>query len=458
MTVSYQNTLFPDDEILRLLLKAARFSKRDIIVDFLSGITADYTQLLADVIKTRQRIWTNAKRSTFDDRGLVLPESPYVFLLATSSYLVPVASFAILSIGAAVCPMSPSLKEADALNSMRKAKSSIMLVDPMEMEHAMSIKAYASSQGENIIAIPISFLNPSPPTLSHLRIRIDPRWKLDSNQPGLLIMTSGTTGPSKGVIHARRIFTHALRYLTNEDVFLCHRSAAWMGGIMPLIAGLCRGVQLEIVTRDASVLWERLRTGKVTVLRSAPGIWANLMNYYKETISNLTPHVREQYIRGVQNLHSAVTSGGYLLPHRRVGTPWPDVAVKLSGGGQGEILIKSPTIFLGYLGNSEATKAAFDEDGYFKTGDIGRWQDGEYILMGRTSEVVIRYIGHKVPILDVEAYVSKLPYIAEACVLSVPSPNNRLTEQRVGILVRVKVSNEGRGRVYATSTISHWKD
>jgi malonyl-CoA/methylmalonyl-CoA synthetase len=61
------------------------------------------------------------------------------------------------------------------------------------------------------------------------------------------------------------------------------------------------------------------------------------------------------------------------------------------------------------------------------------------------NRVVIRYIGHKVPILDVEAYVSKLPYIAEACVLSVPSPNNRLTEQRVGILVRVKVSNEGRG-------------
>ncbi|OKP14270.1 Acyl-CoA synthetase family member 3, mitochondrial [Penicillium subrubescens] len=221
-----------------------------------------------------------------------------------------------------------------------------------------------------------------------------------------------------------------------------------MGGIMPLIAGLCRGVQLEIVTRDASVIWERLRTGKVTALRSAPGIWANLMNYYKETISNLTPHVIEQYIRGVQNLHSAITSGGYLLPHvrrfwvdemnlpmsmtyagtemggpaiyrsslhfpdeeRRVGTPWPDVAVKLSGGDQGEILIKSPTLFLGYLDNSEATKAAFDEDGYFKTGDIGRWQDEEYILMGRTSD-----------------------------------PNNHLTEQRVGILVRVKVSNEGRG-------------
>lgn len=78
--------------------------------------------------------------------------------------------------------------------------------------------------------------------------------------------------------------------------------------------------------------------------------------------------------------------------------------MKLSGGDQGEILIKSPTLFLGYvlvptewqediyvdlyryLDNSEATKAAFDEDGYFKTGDIGRWQDEEYILMGRTSE------------------------------------------------------------------------
>lgn len=43
-----------------------------------------------------------------------------------------------------------------------------------------------------------------------------------------------------------------------------------------------------------------------------------------------------------------------------------------------------------YLDNPEATKAAFDENGYYKTGDLARWENNEYILMGRTSECEYR--------------------------------------------------------------------
>lgn len=39
-----------------------------------------------------------------------------------------------------------------------------------------------------------------------------------------------------------------------------------------------------------------------------------------------------------------------------------------------------------YLDNPEATDAAFDEDGYYKTGDSAYWSEGEFVLMGRDSE------------------------------------------------------------------------
>ena len=269
----------------------------------------------------------------------------------------------------------------------------------------MSIKAFAASQGDEIVVIPISFLNPCPPNLLHLCITIDPRNKIDPNRPGLLVMTSGTTGPSKGVIHARKFFTHALRYLTSNDVFLHHRPAAWMGGLVPLITGMCRGVQLELVKPDASIIWERLRIGRVTVLRSVPPVWGLLMNYYKETISKMAPQKIEEYMSGLRNLRVVIASSGYLQHHvrkfwaeemnlpmsityagtemggpvtsrssfnlsddevckfhilasncfsflifqqRRIGNPWPNVTVKLSEGDHGEILVKSPTMFLGY--------------------------------------------------------------------------------------------------------------
>ena len=58
----------------------------------------------------------------------------------------------------------------------------------------------------------------------------------------------------------------------------------------------------------------------------------------------------------------------------------------------------------------------------------------------------MRYFGHRVPILDVEAAVWKLPYVAEACALSVPSPHTPRTGQRIGVLIRPKTSSEGQGK------------
>ncbi|KAJ5553982.1 hypothetical protein N7513_003941 [Penicillium frequentans] len=456
-------------------MEMALASKRDAIVDVPRGITASYAQLLTDVLKTRERIWAEAPRSMFDDKGIIMLDSPFIFILSSASYLVPVAAFAVLSVGAAICPMSPNTKEAEALRSLQKANSSIIVADPVHMKHALGIQEYAASQGRNIIIIPISCQGPSPPTVSDLNIRIDPDWQLDPDRPGVLLMTSGTTGPSKGVIHARKLFANAHSKLTSEDVYLCHRSASWMGGLLPLVTGLCRGTQLDIVERDPCQIWERLRHGRITVIRSAPVVWLNLMEYYQEVICKLAPEVIEEYTRGVRNLRSASTGSGYLLPHvrrfwidemglpmlmvyagtemggpvtvrksliypddeRRIGEAIINVTVKLSQGDQGEILVKSPSMFLRYLDNPEATKAAFDENGFYKTGDLARWENDEYILMGRTSEFV-RYNGHKVPMHDVEAYIWKLPYIAEVCALAVPVSNSAFTSERVGVLVRLK--------------------
>src|SRR5690606_29437844 len=56
----------------------------------------------------------------------------------------------------------------------------------------------------------------------------------------------------------------------------------------------------------------------------------------------------------------------------------------------GEVLVRGPNVFSGYWRNPEATRAAFDAEGWFHTGDVGRFDDHGYLeLVGRSKELII---------------------------------------------------------------------
>lgn len=63
----------------------------------------------------------------------------------------------------------------------------------------------------------------------------------------------------------------------------------------------------------------------------------------------------------------------------------PGCHIKLSNGDEGELLVKTPGIFLRYHGDIAATAAAFDDDGYYKSGDIGRREGPYFFISGRAS-------------------------------------------------------------------------
>jgi len=68
------------------------------------------------------------------------------------------------------------------------------------------------------------------------------------------------------------------------------------------------------------------------------------------------------------------------------------------GGVTGEVRVKGPTLFSGYYGNESATAAAFDDQGWFLTGDTATREEasGRYRILGRTSVDIIKCGGHKV--------------------------------------------------------------
>ncbi|MFV0389401.1 MAG: AMP-binding protein [Pyrinomonadaceae bacterium] len=88
--------------------------------------------------------------------------------------------------------------------------------------------------------------------------------------------------------------------------------------------------------------------------------------------------------------------------------------------GEGEVLIRGAMVFDGYYKNPEATAAAFTDDGWFRSGDIGKLdKDGNLYIVGRMKDVIVLPSGKNVHPEDLEVHYSKSPYIEEICILGV---------------------------------------
>lgn len=93
-----------------------------------------------------------------------------------------------------------------------------------------------------------------------------------------------------------------------------------------------------------------------------------------------------------------------------VGVPYPSVQVTLAEDG--EILAKGPNVFVGYYKNEEATRDTFDAEGWFKTGDVGRWtEDGFLQIIDRKKEILVTSGGKNIPPQNIERRFQDNPYI-----------------------------------------------
>lgn len=104
-----------------------------------------------------------------------------------------------------------------------------------------------------------------------------------------------------------------------------------------------------------------------------------------------------------------------------VGRPFNSVEVKLSD--EGEILIKGPSITQGYWNRPEDTAAAFTSDGWFKTGDVGRFlPDGNLKIVGRIKEIIVTSTGEKIPPADLEGAIQTDPLFNQTLIVGENRP------------------------------------
>jgi 3-phosphoshikimate 1-carboxyvinyltransferase len=105
----------------------------------------------------------------------------------------------------------------------------------------------------------------------------------------------------------------------------------------------------------------------------------------------------------------------------------------LAAGTEGNFEILSPTRFQGYLDRPDLTAAAFTEDGWYKTGDLGIIDESGYIrITGRIKDVINRG-GEKVPVAEIENLLYEHPAIDDVAVVAMP--DERLGERACAFVV-----------------------
>ncbi len=104
------------------------------------------------------------------------------------------------------------------------------------------------------------------------------------------------------------------------------------------------------------------------------------------------------------------------LPHS-VGQPLVNLEVRI--GAQNELLVRGPSVMLGYWNDPEATRRVLEPDGWLHTEDLARFEDGHIVITGRIKDIIVLANGEKVSPLDMEMAISTEPLIEEEQVVVV---------------------------------------
>lgn len=297
-----------------------------------------------------------------------------------------------------------------------------------------------------------------------------------ADEPALLMYTSGTTGRAKGVVHSANSLDCELCHVTRFWKLLPDRDMTLMASPVTHVTGFLYGLMMPVTHGIPAVLMERwdaadavrlVEEKNVTFTVSATPFLRELLDAAQEARNDLTSlrifacggaPVPPDLIRrawesfpslvacrvygsteaptvslGVASRetieHAAETDGRIVGHDVRIVSEEGRV---LAPGEEGEIVTRGPEMFTGYLDPTD-NAAAFDQEGYFRTGDLGYvTSEGCIVITGRKKDLIIRG-GENLSAKEIEDMLHRHPAIHEAAVVAMP--HERLGETCCAYLV-----------------------
>jgi fatty-acyl-CoA synthase len=341
-------------------------------------------------------------------------------------------------VGAAIAPINPNFTEPEAAAALEVLHPRIVVAHP---EHEDVARAVATRMGIEVLVTTPGWTDGASTTAL-------PRVG-SSEDASNVFLTSGSTGVSKGaVLSHRAAWLRAVQRDVEEGatgrrgtvvMFGLFHMAGWYfienamaaDRAVHLVRGADPEELLHAVQRWRAgglycipAVWQRVlecadrydTSSLVEALTGTSLVTLDLIDALKETFPGSWTSVAYGSTEMGRGL-VLVDADLYSHP-QSVGQPPPMVDARLSA--EGEIWLRGPTMFSGYLDRPDATAEAIDPDGWFHTGDLATVDaDGYFTITGRASES-IRSGGEWVAPVEVESAIRSHPAVAEVAVVGIP--------------------------------------
>lgn len=380
---------------------------------------------------TRDELRDQAEQVAGGLLGVGVNPGDRIAIYAANSLDWVVAYLGVQRAGACAVMLNPDYHAAEAEHILHDSEPSLVIADGPRA-------AIAGKLGMRIL--PVDDLPKGAPP---------PMPSLTSESPAAILYTSGTTGRPKGAVLDHGNFLAQGRGAvevwrwTSSDVLvhalpLFHLHGLGMGLHGTLLSG---GSAVLVPFTPENVVRELTHGG--TMLFGVPSMYQRLCEWLEANPTDLSgvrvfvsgsaplpPALFERCARllGQPPIERyGITEGGIVVTNPydgprqpgRVGYPFPGVEIRL--GEQDEVQLKGGQVFGGYWRNPAATKEAFTEAGWFRTGDVGEiGEDGSLAIRGRIKELIITG-GFNVYPREVELVLEEHPLVHEVAVCGVPS-------------------------------------
>lgn len=368
----------------------------------------------------------------------------HVVLAAGNEIGFVIATFATLGLGAFAAPVNPYAPVAEVRRKIQPLNAVVMIVG----EVAPHLRDDPESFGLPLLSTDDLHADGEAPAIV----------EVDGDAPSFLLSTSGVSGTPKVAVLThdgmawvqQSVVGDGHEQLGPDDIALCVLPVAHVLGLnLALLATLRAGGGVVLQRRfDSTESLELIRRHAITMVVGAPPMWHQWavgeepsdamasVRFARSGAAALRPstvdrlegvyglRIRQGY--GLTETSAVVTTGrGLDAPVTSVGKVLPGVELVLVDddggpvdvGDVGEVVIRTPGSFAGYLDDPESTELVLTDDGWLWTGDLGVLDDDGFLhLVDRVKDIVI-VSGFNVYPAEVEDVLMDFPGVRAAVVV-----------------------------------------